>query len=93
MFSTRESGSYQVKFASEETANSNGSGGSDMCVSRYDAGLNLGMGYRQGPVQLQLGYGIGLGNLMPLNSNDFNSGNRAQNRVLQLSVNYFFSGK
>ena len=64
-----------------------------MYVRRYDAGLNLGMGYRQGPVQPQLGYGIGLGNLVPLNSDDSDSGKKAQNRVLQLSANYFFSGK
>ena len=30
---------------------------------RLDAGLNFGVGYRQGPLQVQLGYGLGLRNL------------------------------
>lgn len=51
------------------------------------------MSYRQGPVQLQLGYGIGLGNLVPLNSDGSDSGKKAQDRMLQLSANYSFSSK
>ena len=62
---------------------------------RLDAGVNFGIGYRQGPLQVQLGYGLGLRNLhqdTPLLlggfSHDFN-GDAAHNRVAQLTATYF----
>ncbi|GAB3656521.1 hypothetical protein GCM10027594_29040 [Hymenobacter agri] len=90
MFNMSDSGSYPVKFANQEPSNSNGN---SFYVRQFDAGLNAGMGYRKGPVQVQLGYGLGLANLVPLNSNGSDSGNTARNRVLQLSANYFFGIK
>ena len=30
---------------------------------RLDAGVNFGLGYRKGPLQVQIGYGLGLRNL------------------------------
>jgi hypothetical protein len=91
-FNTNDSGSYVIKFADKEEANNNGNSNVNY-VRRFDAGVNLGLGYRQGPVQVQLGYGFGFGNLVPLESDGNDSGNKAQNRVLQLSANYFFSAK
>jgi hypothetical protein len=37
--------------------------GSDSDNRRFDAGINFGVGYRQGPWQVQLGYAMGLRNL------------------------------
>lgn len=73
--------------------------GSDTENRRLDAGVNFGVGYRQGPLQLQLGYGLGLRNLhqdpfegliseQPYYHN-FNA-DRAYNRVAQLTATYFF---
>ncbi len=75
--------------------------GSDTENRRLDAGVNFGLGYRKGPLQVQLGYGLGLRNLHQhpetnyvlydygqLNHN-FNA-DRAYNRVAQLTGTYFF---
>jgi len=67
----------------------------------FDAGVNFGLGYRQGPLQVQAGFGLGLVNLhqeipsfdpgfSPLNSYNFYN-DAAYNRVLQLTGAYFFS--
>ena len=67
---------------------------------RFDAGVNFGIGYRQGPLQVQAGFGLGLVNLhreVPtidpgffLFSHNFNA-DAAHNRVAQLTGTYFFS--
>ena len=67
---------------------------------RLDAGLNFGVGYRQGPLQVQLGYGLGLLNvyktsseLPPFSSRDYGrqlSSEVTHNRVAQLTGTYFF---
>jgi hypothetical protein len=68
---------------------------------RLDAGVNFGIGYRQGPMQLQLGYSLGLRNLHQANASpvyvdnltpthDFTA-DAAYNRVAQLTGTYFFS--
>ena len=82
-----KSGTGAMKFANQEPNNSSSSSANDVTVRRLDAGLNFGIGYRQGPIQLQAGYGTGLGNIIPLDSSGNDSGNKAQNRVLQLSAN------
>ena len=63
---------------------------------RLDAGVNFGVGYRQGPLQMQLGYGLGLRNLHQSDSHqvydyghNFNQ-DAAYNRVVQLTGTYFF---
>ena len=68
----------------------------------FDTGLNFGLGYRRGPLQVQLGYGLGLRNLHrqpAINyliidygqaKHDFNA-DRAYNRVAQLTATYFFN--
>lgn len=70
---------------------------------RLDTGVNFGIGYRQGPVQVQLGYGLGLRNLHQSSAStdidpgfslyhprDFNA-DAAYNRVAQLTGTYFFA--
>ena len=70
--------------------------GPDSNNRRLDAGVNFGIGYQRGPLQMQLGYGLGLRNLHQSNSNqlyynghDFNQ-DAAYNRVMQLTGTYFF---
>ena len=68
---------------------------------RFDAGVNFGLGYRQGPVQVQASLGLGFVNLhRAITSNvpsfssfaayDFNK-DAAYNRVAQLTGTYFFA--
>jgi hypothetical protein len=75
--------------------------GDDTNNRRFDAGLNFGLGYRQGPVQVQAGFGLGLVNLhqetpsfdpgfSPFTAYNFYN-DAAYNRVAQLTGTYFFS--
>ena len=75
--------------------------GADTENRRLDVGVNVGLGYRKGPLQVQMGYGLGLRNLhQPTKSNyllydygqpkhNFNA-DRAYNRVAQFTATYFF---
>ena len=70
--------------------------GPDSNNRRLDAGVNFGIGYQRGPLQVQLGYELGLWNLHQNNSyqhydygHDFNQ-DAAYNRVAQLTGTYFF---
>jgi len=68
---------------------------------RFDAGVNFGLGYRLGPVQVQAGFGLGFINLhqdfpsfdpavaLPTNYNFYTDA--AYNRVAQLTGTYFFA--
>lgn len=61
---------------------------------RLDAGVNFGIGYRQGPLQVQLGYGLGLRNLYELAqriSPESSSPSATYNRVVHLTGTYFFA--
>lgn len=62
---------------------------------RFDAGLQGGVGYRQGPVQVQLGYSLGLLNLHHTsNQREFGrdvNADAAYNRGAQLTGTYFFN--
>ena len=60
---------------------------------RLDAGLNGGIGYRVGPFQAQLGYGLGLVNFVPNDNNGQDTGSKGYNRGFQLAANYFFGSK
>jgi hypothetical protein len=60
---------------------------------RFDAGLNAGVGYRIGPFQAQLGYGLGLMNISPKDPDGNDTGGTIYNRGFQLAANYFFSSK
>lgn len=66
---------------------------------RLDAGVNFGIGYRRGPLQVQLGYQLGLLTLhrayiediiAELPHHDFDA-DAAHNRVVQLTGTYFFT--
>ncbi|OGX82867.1 hypothetical protein BEN47_18090 [Hymenobacter lapidarius] len=70
---------------------------SDVHNPRLDAGVNFGIGYRRGPVQVQFGYQIGLvtlqrahieGVVADFPYHDFNA-DAAYNRVVQLTGTYF----
>ena len=69
LFNGQESGSKSYAFGStfaEPDPNSNSSNVElDARARRFDAGVNLGVGYRLGPVQVQLGYAFGLLNAQP----------------------------
>ncbi|MDB5269368.1 MAG: hypothetical protein JWP58_2408 [Hymenobacter sp.] len=75
--------------------------GSKSANRRLDAGINFGLGYQRGPLQLQLGYGLGLRNMhQPPEINyiiiDYSDGHHdfsadaAYARVMQLTGTYFF---
>lgn len=75
--------------------------GTDTNNRRFDAGVNFGLGYRMGPLQVQAGFGLGLVNLhretpsfdpgfSPLTAYNFYN-DASYNRVAQLTGTYFFS--
>ncbi|MDB5235762.1 MAG: hypothetical protein JWR44_2755 [Hymenobacter sp.] len=91
-------GSLTLEFADKQNDNANagnnpGSLNFTYTVRRFDAGLNAGVGYRMGPFQAQLGYGLGLVNIVPNDTDGNDTGSKGHNRVFQLSANYFFGGK
>jgi hypothetical protein len=68
--------------------------GPDANNRRVDAGLNFGLGYRQGPVQAQFGYALGLLNLHKTTGRDYFpelAATAAYNRGVQLTGTYFFA--
>ena len=61
---------------------------------RFDAGLTAGVGYRVGPLQMQLGYGLGLINQQPEKAPAFRDDLPAYyQRVAQLTATYFVKAK
>lgn len=92
LLTNKESGTGKVNFANQESANNSSSNNNDVTVRRFDAGFNVGLGYRQGPFQVQASYGLGLGNIIPRKSDGNDNKNTANNRLGQLAVNYFFGG-
>lgn len=57
---------------------------------RFDAGFNAGVGYRRGPLQVQLGYGLGLINQQPNKAANLRDDLPAYyQRVAQLTATYF----
>lgn len=93
-------GSIEVEYG--ERQNDNQSAGNANSLSapplvatfrRFDAGFNAGIGYRTGPIQAQLGYGVGLTNIVPQDPDGQDTGSKGHYRSFQLSVNYFFGGE
>ena len=87
-----------VEFGSQQNDNSNsnttpGSLSATITARRFDAGLNAGVGYRVGPFQAQLGYGLGLVNFVPKDTQGNDTDTKSYHRVWQLSANYFFGSK
>ena len=79
-----ESREGDVKFASKE-----GKERDKEYIRNIDAGLNLGMGYKVGGIQAQLGYGLGLSNIIPNDQDDKKPEDKVHNRGFQLSLTYF----
>jgi hypothetical protein len=93
-------GSLAVEYGDRQNDNSSAGAGSSLgapkltiTARRFDAGLNAGVGYRVGPVQAQLGYGLGLVNFIPKDSDGTDTGSKAYHRGFQLAATYFFSAK
>ena len=62
----------------------------DVRIRRLDAGLNLGLGYRCGPVQVQATYALGLKNVQPSYPESYQlSDDTGYNRSFQLTATYF----
>jgi hypothetical protein len=59
-------------------------------VRGLDVGLNFGLGYKVGGVQAQLGYGLGLGNLLTDDPSGNSPDSKIRNRSIQLGLTYFF---
>ncbi|WP_201979871.1 outer membrane beta-barrel protein [Hymenobacter rubidus] len=57
---------------------------------KFDMGLNGGVGFRRGPVQVQAGYSMGFNNLIPNDSDGKDVGITAKNRSIQLAATYLF---
>jgi hypothetical protein len=92
-------GSLKLNYASQMSDNPGGTTSSlgtpvvPITVRQLDAGLNGGIGYRMGPFQAQLSYGLGLANIVPKDSDGNDTGGKAYNRGFQLAANYFFGSK
>ena len=87
-----------VEYGDQQNPNTNntssaGNLSGTITVRRFDAGLNAGIGYRVGPFQAQLGYGLGLVNFVPKDTNGQDTGSKGYHRAFQLSANYFLGGK
>ncbi|MDO7854648.1 porin family protein [Hymenobacter convexus] len=93
---TIEYGSRQNANEQLNNASNNGINSSPTVIAtfrRFDAGLNAGVGYRFGPFQAQLGYGLGLLNLTPNDPDGNETNGKIYNRGFQLAANYFFGSK
>lgn len=93
-------GSLAVEYGDRQNDNNSAGAGSPLgaptltfTARRFDAGLNAGVGYRVGPVQAQLGYGLGLVNFVPNDSDGNDTGSKAYHRGFQLAATYFFPAK
>jgi len=93
-------GSLTVEYGDRQNDNSSlGSGNAlgaptvTYTARRFDAGFNAGVGYRVGPVQAQLGYGLGLVNFVPKDTDGNDTGDKAYHRGFQLAATYFFTNK
>ena len=97
-FNGEESGSQGYAFGStfaEPDSNPNGPNDAvDARVRRFDAGFNMGVGYRVGPVQVQLGYALGLLNAQPDYPASYQMKNETgYHRNAQLTATYFLPAR
>lgn len=67
-------------------------GDDDGAYSAFDYGLDFGFGYQAGSILINAGYSLGLGNINPgYEGGDYDPKDfKISNRVITLSVNYFF---
>lgn len=87
--SDKKSGSddTSVKFVSKS------GNGDNAYLRNIDAGFNLGIGYKVGGIQAQVGYGLGLGNLIPDDQDGDKPEDKFHNRGFQLNLAYFFGAE
>jgi hypothetical protein len=81
-------GKYDIEFADQA-----GTDNTKLYYRRLDLGATFGVGYKAGPMQAQLGYGIGISNLIPNDRNNDEPRDKIRNRNLQLGLTYFFGSK
>lgn len=82
--SEKETTTQDVQFVSDKTESEPGS----YPFSDIDAGFNIGIGFRNYPIQLKGAYSLGLKNIVP--PDDHQKAERfIQNSVVQLTVTYF----
>ena len=64
----------------------------EQAFAAFDFGLNAGVGYQFGPMLVNAGYSLGLGNIAPAyDSDDYDRADFKQNnRVITVSLTYFF---
>lgn len=67
-------------------------GDDEEAYSAFDYGLNFGVGYQVGPVLVNAGYSLGLGNMNPgyEGSDEDPADYKISNRVIAVSVSFFF---
>ncbi len=67
-------------------------GEDEEAFNALDYGLNFGVGYQVGPILINAGYSLGLGNLTPAYEGDDGDPKdyKISNRVITLSASYFF---
>jgi len=89
-------GDDDIKFKGKlnETDWNNSNNSNNEYVKGLDYGLSFGIGYSVGPMMINAGYDMGLANLVPdieIAGFDFNAKDfKTTNRVMNLSVSYFF---
>lgn len=79
-FQTSDSGAPRQDFSGDYAIEYGGNTNN----RRFDWGVNFGVGYRMGPVQVQAGYGLGLRSLYT------STNNKVYNRGAQLTATYFW---
>lgn len=83
--------SFGSTFSEEPIGNGTPSVDYEARARRFDAGLNFGVGYRHGPLQVQLGYGLGLLNAQPKYPASYPKPNdTGYLRTAQLTATYYF---
>jgi hypothetical protein len=83
---------YEASYGGEtesETEDIEWGSGEDADLKRLDYGVSAGAGVQFGSLQLGVSYGYGLANLDPTSDSDF----KINNRVLGVSLGYWFGGK
>ncbi len=80
---------YKSKFGEIKIDNNNNE--PEYYFRALDYGINLGIGYQLGPILINTGFSLGLGNMTPkYEGSDVHKDIKERNRVANLSVTYFF---
>jgi len=63
-----------------------------IAVAPFDYGLNFGMGFKMNNIQVQAGYGLGLGNLIPKTDGEAPD-DKNTNSVIQVTIAFLIGGE